>query len=139
MRRQILPWIIGTLLIGVGANAQLVDNFSPPPANCCLAGIARNLADQLQDWNQLGRYHQANQELMRQPADPHRVVFMGDSITDFWRMDEYFAGQPYINRGISGQTTPQMLVRMYADVIDLKPAAMIVLAGPMTLRTTPAR
>jgi lysophospholipase L1-like esterase len=129
MRQRILPWIIGVQLIAVGANAQLVDNFSPPSANCCLAGIARNLADQLQDWNQIGRYHQANQELMKQPADPRRVVFMGDSITDFWRMDEYFAGQPYINRGISGQTTPQMLVRMYPDVIDLKPAAMIVLAG----------
>jgi len=129
MRRRIFPWIIGTLLIGVDANAQLADNFSPPPANCCLAGMARNLADQFQDWNQIGRYHQADQELMKQPPDPHRVIFMGDSITDFWRMDEYFAGQPYINRGISGQTTPQMLVRMYPDVIDLKPAAVIVLAG----------
>jgi lysophospholipase L1-like esterase len=54
---------------------------------------------------------------------------MGDSITDFWRLDQYFPGKPYVNRGIGGQTTPQMLVRMYADVIDLKPAAMIVLAG----------
>lgn len=129
MRRRIFSLIIGTLGIGVEANAQLTDNFTPPPANCCLGGLARNLADQLQDWNQLGRYHQANQELMKQPADPRRVVFMGDSITDFWRLNEYFAGQPYINRGISGQTTPQMLVRMYADVIDLKPTAMIVLAG----------
>jgi lysophospholipase L1-like esterase len=119
----------GAFLTGVEADAQLTDNFSPPPANCCLGGVARNLADQLQDWNQLGRYHQANQELMKQPADPHQVVFMGDSITDFWRLNEYFPGQPYIDRGISGQTTPQMLVRMYADVIDLKPAAMIVLAG----------
>ena len=54
---------------------------------------------------------------------------MGDSITDFWRLDQYFPGKPYVNRGIGGQTTPQMLVRMYPDVIDLKPAAMIVLAG----------
>jgi lysophospholipase L1-like esterase len=129
MRQRAFPLIIGTLLIGASANAQLADDFNPPAANCCLAGTARNLADQLQDWNQLGRYHQADQELKRQPGDPHRVVFMGDSITDFWRIGEYFAGQPYINRGISGQTTPQMLTRMYADVIDLKPAAMIVLAG----------
>ncbi len=54
---------------------------------------------------------------------------MGDSITDFWRLDQSFPGKPYVNRGIGGQTTPQMLVRMYPDVIDLKPAAMIVLAG----------
>ena len=129
MQQRILPVVIGTLLIGVGANAQLADEFNPPPASCCLAGMARNLADQLQDWNQIGRYHQADQELKKQPVDPHRVVFMGDSITDFWRLGEYFPGQPYVDRGISGQTTPQMLARMYADVIDLKPAVMIVLAG----------
>jgi lysophospholipase L1-like esterase len=127
--QRIFPLIISTLVLGVCANGQLADDFNPPPANCCLTGAARNLADQLQDWNQLGRYHQADQEVKKQPGDPRRVVFMGDSITDFWRLGEYFAGQPYVNRGISGQTTPQMLARMYADVIDLKPAAMIVLAG----------
>ncbi len=129
MRQRIFHLIIGMLWICAGANAQLADEFNPPPANCCLAGAARTLADQLQDWNQLGRYHAANLQLKKQPADPRRVVFMGDSITDFWRIEEYFPGQPYVNRGISGQTTPQMLVRMYPDVIDLKPRAMIVLAG----------
>ncbi|MBV9405951.1 MAG: SGNH/GDSL hydrolase family protein [Acidobacteriaceae bacterium] len=87
------------------------------------------MADQLQDWNQLGRYRAADLELMKQPADPKRVVFLGDSITDGWHLDEYFPNQPYVNRGISGQTTPQMLVRMYPDVIALKPAAIVVLAG----------
>jgi len=90
---------------------------------------ARGLADQLLDWNQIGRYRAENQELKKQPSDPKRVLFMGDSITDFWRLAEFFPGKPYVNRGISGQTTPQMLVRMYPDVIDLKPAAMAVLAG----------
>lgn len=124
------PMILGVLLmIGASAHAQLAGEFNPPRSNCCLANTARNLADQLQDWNQLGRYHQANQDLKKQPADPGRVVFMGDSITDFWKLDEYFPGKPYVNRGISGQTTPQMLVRMYPDVIDLKPAALVVLAG----------
>ena len=66
---------------------------------------------------------------MKQPADPKRVVFMGDSITDGWRLAEAFPNKPYVNRGISGQTTAQMLVRMYPDVIALKPAAMVVLAG----------
>ena len=119
---------IGLLLAGA-ADAQLADEFAPPRANCCLATTAKGLADQLQDWNQLGRYHRANEQLKTQPADPKRVVFMGDSITDFWRLEEYFPGKPYVNRGIGGQTTPQMLVRMYPDVIDLKPAAMVLLAG----------
>lgn len=111
------------------ANGQLTDDFHPPPSNCCLVNAAKRLADQLQDWNQLGRYHPADQELRKLPPDPGRVVFLGDSITDFWKLDQYFPGRPYINRGISGQTTPQMLVRMYPDVIDLKPGAMILLAG----------
>ena len=70
-----------------------------------------------------------NQTLLKQPADPKRVVFMGDSITDFWRLTDSFPSKPYVNRGISGQTTSQMLVRMYPDVIALKPAAVIILAG----------
>jgi lysophospholipase L1-like esterase len=111
------------------ARAQLVDEYKPPPGRCCIAGSAQTLADQLQDWNQLGRYHAANEQLLKQPVEAGRVVFMGDSITDGWRLDQTFAGKPYVNRGISGQTTPQMLVRMFPDVINLKPAAMIVLAG----------
>ena len=129
MQRQIIPLIIAAFVAGIGANAQLVNDFDPPRANCCLAGTARGLADQLEDWNQLGRYHKDNDELKKKPSDPQRVVFMGDSITDFWKLDDYFKDKPYVNRGIGGQTTPQMLVRMYPDVIDLKPAAMIVLAG----------
>jgi acyl-CoA thioesterase I len=129
MKFTLLLPLAATLLLEPGAMAQLVDEFNAPPANCCLAGAAKALADQLQDWNQLGRYYAANRELKNQPADPKRVVFMGDSITDGWRLEEYFAGKPYVNRGISGQVTAQMLVRMYPDVIDLKPAAMVVLAG----------
>jgi lysophospholipase L1-like esterase len=56
-------------------------------------------------------------------------VFLGDSITDGWKLPQYFSGKPYVNRGISGQTTPQMLVRLFPDVINLKPAALLVLAG----------
>lgn len=126
---RFLLLLAAVVFCGIHAYAQLADEFNPPRANCCLVNSAKNLADQLQDWNQLGRYHQANDELKKQPADPKRVVFMGDSITDFWRLDQYFPGKAYVDRGISGQTTPQMLVRIYPDVIDLKPAAMIVLAG----------
>ena len=117
------------LLAAVPAFAQLVEEYAPPKANCCLAGTAQTLADQLQDWNQLGRYHADNAKLRAMPAEPGRVVFYGDSITDGWKLAQYFPGKPYVNRGISGQTTAQMLVRMYPDVIDLKPAAMVILAG----------
>src|ERR1041385_5464404 len=132
---RFLP-LAAVLLLVRTASAQLADDYNPPPANCCLLGTAKSLADQLQDWNQLGRYHAANKELLQQPADPKRVVFMGDSITDGWRLQEYFPGKPYVNRGISGQVTSQMLVRMYPDVIDLKPAAMIVLAGTNDIART---
>lgn len=109
--------------------AQLVQKFNPPKAGCCLASAAERLAGELQDWNQLGRYHQDDLRLEAQPHVPGRVVFLGDSITDIWNLEKFFPGKPYVNRGISGQTTPQMLVRMYPDVIDLKPAAVILLAG----------
>jgi lysophospholipase L1-like esterase len=120
---------VATLIVGV-AHAQIAETFTlPRPANCCLLNTATSLAEQLQDWNQLGRYHDANEELKRRPAEPGRVVFMGDSITDGWRLDEAFPGKPYVNRGISGQTTAQMLVRFYPDVLALNPSAVVILAG----------
>ena len=128
IKRCVFSLLMYASLAGTG-RGQLVNEFNPPRSNCCLAISAKGLADQLQDWNQLGRYHEANVELKTRPAVANRVVFMGDSITDFWKLDEYFPDKPYVDRGISGQTTPQMLVRMYPDVIELQPAAMIVLAG----------
>ncbi len=83
----------------------------------------------LQDWAQLGRYRAQNAQLGAPKPGEQRVVFLGDSITDGWKLDEYFPNQPYVNRGISGQTTPQMLVRMLPDVIALAPRVMVVLAG----------
>lgn len=129
MRFRIVTFLLAGMAMSIPVQGQLVDQFNPPRAGSVLVMTARSLADQLQDWNQLGRYHAENQELRKQPADPNRVVFMGDSITDFWRLADYFPGKPYVDRGISGQTTPQMLVRMFPDVINLKPAAMVVLAG----------
>jgi lysophospholipase L1-like esterase len=129
MHSKIAALLFAGMLISIPAQCQLVEQYHPPQSNCCLAMAARNLADQLLDWNQLGRYRAENRELKNQPSDPKRVLFMGDSITDFWKLAECFPGRPYVNRGISGQTTPQMLVRMYPDVIDLKPAAMVILAG----------
>ena len=81
------------------------------------------------DYGQLKRYREANAALKPPGRDENRVVFFGDSITDSWRLDEYFPGKPYLNRGIGGQTTPQMLVRFRQDVIDLRPKVVVILAG----------
>jgi lysophospholipase L1-like esterase len=81
------------------------------------------------DWAQLRRYQRENAALP--PATEDRVVFMGNSITDGWAkfFPNQFPGKPYVGRGISGQTTPQMLVRFRQDVIALKPAVVVILAG----------
>ena len=81
------------------------------------------------DFGQLARYRDANALLKAPAPGEKRVVFFGDSITDAWHLDEYFPGKPYINRGIGGQTTPQMLVRFRQDVIDLRPEVVVILAG----------
>lgn len=84
-----------------------------------------------QDWPYLQKYQKENATLAPIKNGEQRIVFMGDSITEFWPVlcPEFFAGKPYINRGISGQTSPQMLVRFRADVIALKPTIVVVLAG----------
>src|SRR5207237_853247 len=81
------------------------------------------------DRDNLRRYHDANGQLAPPRAGKHRVVFFGDSITDSWRLNEYFPDEDYVNRGISGQITGQMLGRFKADVVDLKPEAVLILAG----------
>jgi len=116
---------------------------SPTPLD---ANAEKQRADRLQarynDYANYARYREANAKLAPPAKDEKRVVFMGDSITDSWKLAEYFPNQPFVNRGISGQTTSQMLLRFRADVIDLKPKAVVILAGtndisgntgPMTL------
>lgn len=83
----------------------------------------------LNDFGELKRYRDANTALAAPKPDENRVVFYGDSITDGWKIAESFPGKPYINRGISGQTTSQMLVRLRQDVIDLHPKVVVILAG----------
>ncbi|HEY1758593.1 MAG TPA: GDSL-type esterase/lipase family protein [Bryobacteraceae bacterium] len=80
------------------------------------------------DRDNLERYADANRKLGT-PQPGKRVVFLGDSITDLWRLNEYFPDRDFVNRGISGQITSQMLGRMKADVTDLHPAAVVILAG----------
>ena len=84
-----------------------------------------------QDWANLKRFQQENSELLLPKANEHRVIFMGNSITEGWLSirPEFFKNKPYVNRGISGQTTPQMLLRFRQDVIHLKPSTVVLLAG----------
>ena len=97
-----------------------------------------------QDWANLNRYKIENENLGLSLSNENRIVFMGNSITEGWshHHPEFFTGKPYINRGIGGQTTPQMLLRFRQDVIALKPKVVVILAGtndiagntgPMTL------
>ena len=83
------------------------------------------------DWANLARYEDDNLKVGLPKKDERRVVFMGDSITEEWSnlYPEYFTEKGYINRGIGGQTTPQMLIRFKPDVVDLKPEIVVILAG----------
>jgi len=102
----------------------------------------------LQDWAQLDRYRESNTQLPPSVKGEDRVVFMGDSITDGWSNPQFggfFPGKPYVNRGISGQTTPQMVIRFRPDVLALQPKVVVILAGtndlagntgPMSLEET---
>lgn len=83
------------------------------------------------DWANLGRYRDSNTVVPAPKPGENRVVFMGNSITEGWKkyFPDEFPGKPYINRGIGGQTTPQMLVRFRQDVVALKPKVVVILAG----------
>lgn len=83
------------------------------------------------DWPDLQRYRDANAKLSPPVTNEHRVVFIGNSITDGWAryFPAMFPGKPYIGRGIGGQTTPQMLVRFRQDVVALRPKVVVILAG----------
>ncbi len=98
------------------------------PTVSSLAGQDNRLRD---DWAFLARYREANEQLGPPRSGEQRVVFYGNSITDSWAQyfDTMFPNKPYVGRGISGQTTPQMLVRFRQDVIALEPAVVVILAG----------
>jgi lysophospholipase L1-like esterase len=102
----------------------------PEMATALTALMSRDM--RMRDWAEMARYRDANKTLPPPAASDARVVFMGDSITDGWQQPRYggfFPGKPYVDRGISGQTTPQMLLRFRRDVIDLNPKAVVILAG----------
>jgi lysophospholipase L1-like esterase len=99
----------------------------PGPTPQQIAAMERRLSD----WGNLARYREANAALGDPAPGENRVVFMGNSITDAWARSfpTMFPGKPYVGRGISGQTTPQMLVRFRQDVVALKPKVVVILAG----------
>jgi lysophospholipase L1-like esterase len=113
----------------------LAQQPTPTPDCAELPAVKTRLANaenRLADWPQFKRYGEANAKVAPPAKGETRVVFYGDSITDNWSRDGFggfFPGKPYLNRGISGQTTPQMLVRFRADVIALKPQVVVILAG----------
>ena len=129
--------LAATCLVGSAGWGQTT---AAPPATTVAPAVpslsAKEIAameTKLADWPQLARYREANATLGPVAPGEQRVVFYGDSITDGWgrRPDtgDFFPGKPYVNRGISGQTTPQMVVRFRQDVINLRPAAVVILAG----------
>jgi len=117
-----------TILLAAGVAAAQVPTPTPDPLT-----VEKQRADRLQerlnDFANFARYREANSKLAPPAKGEERVVFMGDSITDGWKLDQYFPGAPYVNRGIGGQTTSQMLLRFRSDVIDLKPKVVVMLAG----------
>jgi lysophospholipase L1-like esterase len=108
--------------------APAAAQIAPAAAPMTAARTARE--EQIKnDWAFLGRFKQDDEALAPPAAGEDRVIFMGDSITQGWRLGESFPGKPYINRGISGQTTPQMVLRFHQDVIDLDPKVVVILGG----------
>jgi lysophospholipase L1-like esterase len=144
MKKFFLAGVVA-LFLATLTNAQQQNPATPPPraqespagsVDCKdLPQISSRLEGankRLQDWAQLDRYREPNAQLPAPAKSEDRVVFMGDSITDGWSNPQFagfFPGKPYVNRGISGQTTPQMLVRFRPDVLALQPRVVVILAG----------
>jgi lysophospholipase L1-like esterase len=131
-----LVQFITVVLLSVSALAQqpaAAKQEAPAIPSTGFSGLDQYRASRIavftDDFGQLARYRDANAALKPPAPEENRVVFFGDSITDIWHLDAYFPAKPYLNRGIGGQTTPQMLVRFRQDVIDLHPKVVIILAG----------
>lgn len=122
------------VVVFVAWSCGLAFGQTPAPSPDCSEMKTRldRAEARLKDWPALARYHEDNNKTPAPAKNEQRVVFMGDSITDSWddpRYGGFFPGKPYLNRGISGQTTPQMLIRFRRDVIELKPKLVVILAG----------
>jgi lysophospholipase L1-like esterase len=127
--RRYLPFAITFVAAGFVFAAS--PQAPPAPPQPSPQQRVERLQRVVHDYGNLARYHDENLKLPAPEPGENRVVFMGDSITDFWgrRNGKFFPGKTYVNRGISGQVTPQMLLRFHQDVIDLKPRVVVILAG----------
>ncbi len=123
--------IVLLTLLSATAFAQVPSPVGDPGETVKLRTNLERAQSTLRDWANLTRYREDNAKVTAPVAGQGRVVFMGDSITDAWgrHYGQFFPGKAYVNRGISGQTTPQMLIRFRPDVIALKPKAVVILAG----------
>jgi lysophospholipase L1-like esterase len=124
MRKSVLFLIPLCLL--TASIAQHTDTDDPCQT---LKNRQQEIESTLRDWPNLARFRDANAELGLPAKGENRIIFLGDSITQNWNLADFFPGKPYVNRGISGQTTPQILLRIRQDVIELKPKAVVILAG----------
>jgi lysophospholipase L1-like esterase len=118
----------------IGALVSMAGAFAQTPSGETLQSAEKKLAAYrhvLTDWAGLTRYGSEDAEFRPPKSGEDRVVFLGDEITEQWRSGSgpFFSGKPYINRGIAGQTSPQMLVRFRQDVLDLKPKVVVIQAG----------
>jgi lysophospholipase L1-like esterase len=130
--RNFAHFISAFLLLSLSAFAQQPAPNIPATGSPGLDQYrASRIAIYTDDFGELKRYRDADAALTPSKAGENRVVFLGDSITDYWKLADYFAAKPYVvfNRGIDGQTTSQMLVRFRQDVVELHPNALVVLAG----------
>jgi len=127
VRAALVVCLAGSLLFAGGAWGQAAGATAAADSAAQIAAMEAKLAD----WPQLGRYRAANAALPPAAKGEDRVVFFGASMTEFWGKNgtKFFPGKPYVNRGISGQTTAQMVVRFRQDVINLHPKAVLILAG----------
>lgn len=149
----VLGWSVETRLLGAQEPGNLPETKAPAPTQVASqhpewANLNKHDLQLLTDFPWLARFKEADLKLGPPRPDEKRVVFMGDSITEGWHFDlpgGLFASKPYINRGISGQTTPQMVLRFHQDVVSLLPKVVVILAGtndiagntgPMTLEET---
>jgi lysophospholipase L1-like esterase len=131
MRQLLRVLSLGLVSVGAAGYAQTAAvPVAPAPS---VESPQRQLAvdeAKLMDWAQLGHYKAENAALAAPAAGKKRVVFYGDSITANWAGHNiFFPGKPYVGRGISGQTSAQMVVRFHQDVVDLRPAVVVILAG----------
>lgn len=146
-RFRITDLLVGIILVSSAftqqSSQQSVSSSSIPSSGS--PGLdeyrASRIAIYTDDFGELKRYREADAALAAPKAGEMRVVFIGDSITDYWKLADYFPGKTYavLNRGIDGQSTPQMLVRFRQDVIDLHPKVLVVLAGTNDIASVTGR